>query len=112
MVVFRPLSRENLLRIVEIMLSDVRHRLEEKGIGIGVESEAQAMILEKGFQPKFGARPLRRAIQSMIEDRLADSVLSGQIGRGTTVTVRVADNENIFDTGELPALDIASPANP
>jgi ATP-dependent Clp protease ATP-binding subunit ClpC len=101
MVVFRPLSRESLLRIVEIMLSDVRSRLEEQGIGIGVESEAKAMILDKGFQPKFGARPLRRAIQSMVEDKLADSVLSGKIVKGTTVVIRVSGNEISLDTDEI-----------
>ncbi|MDR2180726.1 MAG: ATP-dependent Clp protease ATP-binding subunit [Synergistaceae bacterium] len=100
MVVFRPLSRENLLRIVEIMLSDVQTRLEEQGIGIGVETEAKAMILDKGFQPKFGARPLRRAIQSMIEDKLADSVLSGKIAKGTTVVIKVSGNEISLDTDE------------
>ncbi|MDR1620949.1 MAG: AAA family ATPase, partial [Synergistaceae bacterium] len=100
-VVFRPLSRENLLRIVEIMLSDVRLRLEEQGIGIGVENEAKAMILDKGFQPKFGARPLRRAIQSMIEDKLAESVLAGKISKGTTVVVKVSGNEISLDTDEL-----------
>ena len=99
MVVFRPLSRESLLRIVEIMLSDVRTRLFEQGIDIGVENDAKAMILDKGFQPKFGARPLRRAIQSMIEDKLADSVLAGKIGKGVNVKVRVADNEISFETG-------------
>ncbi|MDR2174765.1 MAG: ATP-dependent Clp protease ATP-binding subunit [Synergistaceae bacterium] len=98
MVVFRPLSRESLLRIVEIMLSDVRTRLSEQGIGIGVENEAKAMILDKGFQPKFGARPLRRAIQSMIEDKLADSVLAGKIRKGVNVKVLVADNEISFET--------------
>ena len=101
MVVFKPLSRENLLRIVELMLSDVEVRLKEKGIGIGIENEAKTKILDKGFQPKFGARPLRRAIQSMIEDKLADSVLAGKIGRGTTVTVRVLDDEISFDTEEV-----------
>ena len=100
MVVFKPLSRENLFRIVELMLSDVQVRLKEKGIGIGIENEAKTKILDKGFQPKFGARPLRRAIQSMIEDKLADSVLAGKIGRGTTVTVRVLDDEISFDTEE------------
>ena len=100
-VVFKPLSRENLLRIVEIMLSDVRLRLKEQGIGIGIENEAKAMILDKGFQPKLGARPLRRAIQSMIEDKLAESVLSGKISKGTTVVVKVLDNEISLDTNEL-----------
>ena len=108
MVVFRPLSRDDLLRVVEIMLSDVRTRLEEKGIGIGVESEAMTMILDRGFQPKFGARPLRRAIQSMIEDKLADSVLAGKIGKGSNVTVRVLDNEIIFDTFDTDELVVAA----
>jgi len=103
MVVFKPLSREHLLQIVEIMLSDVRARLEEQGISIGVENEAKAMILDKGFQPKFGARPLRRAIQSMIEDKLADSVLAGKICKGVNITVKVEDNEIAFDTDELAA---------
>ncbi|MDR2523092.1 MAG: ATP-dependent Clp protease ATP-binding subunit [Synergistaceae bacterium] len=102
MVVFRPLSRENLLRIVELMLSDVRSRLQEQGIGIGVDSAAKEMILDKGFQPKFGARPLRRAIQSMIEDKLADSVLAGKIGKGDNIVVCVSDNELLFDQGASP----------
>ncbi|MCL2010786.1 MAG: ATP-dependent Clp protease ATP-binding subunit, partial [Synergistaceae bacterium] len=101
MVVFKPLSREHLLQIVEIMLSDMRGRLEEQGISVGIENEAKAMILDKGFKPKFGARPLRRAIQSMIEDKLADSVLSGKICRGVNITIRVADNEIAFDTDEV-----------
>ncbi|MDR1977538.1 MAG: ATP-dependent Clp protease ATP-binding subunit [Synergistaceae bacterium] len=101
MVVFRPLSRDHLLRIVEIMLSDVRLRLEEQGIEVGIENEAKAMILDKGFQPKFGARPLRRAIQSMIEDKLADSVLAGKIAKGTAVTIRVLGNEISLDTDEF-----------
>ena len=92
-VVFRPLSRENLLRIVEIMLSDMRKRLSERGIEIGVETEAKEMILDKAFLPKFGARPLRRAIQSMVEDKLADSVLTGEITNGTVVKVGVFEGE-------------------
>ena len=100
MVVFKPLSREHLLQIVEIMLADVRARLKEQSIGIGIEDEAKAMILDKGFQPKYGARPLRRAIQSMIEDKLADSVLSGKISKGVNITIKVTDNEIAFDTDD------------
>ncbi|GHV46674.1 ATP-dependent Clp protease ATP-binding subunit ClpC [Synergistales bacterium] len=92
-VVFRPLSREDLLRIVEIMLSDMRVRLSERGIEIGVETEAKEMILDKAFLPKFGARPLRRAIQSMVEDKLADSVLAGHITNGAVVKVGVFGGE-------------------
>jgi ATP-dependent Clp protease ATP-binding subunit ClpC len=90
-VIFHPLSRESLLRIVDLMLSEVRTRLSEQGIELDVADEAKEIILNKGFQPKFGARPLRRAIQSLVEDKLADSVLAGQLARGASVTVRVAD---------------------
>jgi ATP-dependent Clp protease ATP-binding subunit ClpC len=101
MVIFKPLSRESLLRIVEIMLSDVRTRLEEQGINLGIENDAKALILDKGFKPKFGARPLRRAIQTLIEDKLADSVLSGRIGKGVNITIKVTDDEIAFDTGDV-----------
>ncbi|MDR1741159.1 MAG: ATP-dependent Clp protease ATP-binding subunit [Synergistaceae bacterium] len=113
MVVFRPLSRDNLLRIVEIMLSDVRTRLSERHIGIEVEDAAKEMILDKGYKSKFGeqvplgARPIRRAIQSMIEDKLADSLLAGmgmarqnitgEQGAGLNVKVKVADDDILLD---------------
>ena len=96
MAVFRPLSRESLLRIVETMLAEVSDRLEKRGIRIGVSDGAKSKILEKGFKPKYGARPLRRAIQSLIEDRLADSLLSGQFASGTQVSVDVEGDELAF----------------
>ena len=94
--VFRPLSRESLLRIVETMLAEVNGRLEKRGIRIGVSDDAKSKILEKGFKPKYGARPLRRAIQSLIEDRLADSLLSGQFASGAQVSVDVEGDELAF----------------
>ena len=99
MAVFRPLSRESLMRIVETMLAEVGERLEKRGIRIGVSESAKTKILEKGFKPKYGARPLRRAIQSLIEDRLADSLLSGQFPAGTQVSVDVEGEELAFANG-------------
>ena len=96
MAVFRPLSRESLMRIVETMLAEVNGRLEKRGIRIGVSDDAKSKILEKGFKPKYGARPLRRAIQSLIEDRLADSLLSGQFASGAQVSVDVEGDELAF----------------
>lgn len=101
MIVFRPLARHDLLRIVEIMLSDVQLRLEEKGIALDIENAAKSKILDQGYQPKFGARPLRRAIQSMIEDKLADNVLAGKIVRGSVITVKLLDDELFFDSEEV-----------
>ncbi|MBR6901244.1 MAG: ATP-dependent Clp protease ATP-binding subunit [Synergistaceae bacterium] len=79
MVVFKPLSRENLLKIIDTMLEDLSTRLDTKGVSIDVSQEVKEKILDKGFKPKYGARPLRRAIQSMLEDKLADFMLSKKI---------------------------------
>ena len=79
MAVFKPLSRDNLLKIIDTMLEDLSSRLDTKGVKINVTDEVKARILDKGFNPKYGARPLRRAIQSMLEDKLADFMLSGKI---------------------------------
>ena len=77
MAVFKPLSRDNLLKIIDTMLEDLSTRLDTKGVKIDVTDEVKAKILDKGFNPKYGARPLRRAIQSMLEDKIADFMLSG-----------------------------------
>ena len=79
MVVFKPLSRENLLKIIDTMLEDLSTRLDTKGVSIDISQEVKEKILDKGFKPKYGARPLRRAIQSMLEDKLADFMLSKKI---------------------------------
>ena len=79
MAVFKPLSRDNLLKIIDTMLDDLSRRLDTKGVKINVSDDVKAKILEKGFKPKYGARPLRRAIQSMLEDKLSDFMLSGKI---------------------------------
>ena len=85
MAVFKPLSRDNLLKIVDTMLDDLSGRLDTKGVKINVADDVKAKILDKGFKPKYGARPLRRAIQSMLEDRLADFMLSGKVPEGESV---------------------------
>lgn len=82
MAVFKPLSRDNLLKIIDTMLDDLSVRLDTKGVKIEVAEDVKAKILEKGYQPKYGARPLRRAIQSMLEDKLADFMLSGKVADG------------------------------
>lgn len=87
MVVFRTLRKKELLSIVDLMMDEVVERLREKHINIYVSPEAKDLILEKGFDPKFGARPLRRAIQQMVEDRLADMILDGTLNEGIKVNV-------------------------
>ncbi len=94
MAVFKPLSRDNLLRIIDTMLDDLSTRLDTKGVKISVADDVKAKILEKGYKPKYGARPLRRAIQSMLEDKLSDFMLSGKIPEGdSTISVNLEGEE-------------------
>ncbi len=95
MAVFKPLSRESLLKIIDNMLDDLSVRLDTKGVKISVPDEVKAKILEKGYKPKYGARPLRRAIQSMLEDRLADFILSEKLPEGESVISVNLDGEEL-----------------
>lgn len=92
--VFKPLSKPNLLKIIDTMLDDLSLRLDTKGVKIEVSEDVKAKILEKGFKPKYGARPLRRAIQSMLEDKLADFMLSGKLNaKDTKISVNLKGEE-------------------
>lgn len=94
MAVFRPLSRDNLMKIIDTMLDDLSVRLDTKGVKLEVSDDVKAKILEKGFKPKFGARPLKRAIQSMLEDKLADFMLSGNMNeKDTKISVNIKGEE-------------------
>lgn len=100
-VVFRSLSKEELLKIVDLMLTEVETRVRERGIGVIVSSEAREFLLEKGYDPKYGARPLRRTIQRMVEDRLADLFLEGRFKDGKRVEIEVKGDQLAFR--EIPA---------
>ncbi len=92
--VFKPLSRDNLLKIIDNMLDDLSVRLDTKGVKLEVSDDVKAKILEKGFKPKYGARPLRRAIQSMLEDKIADFMLSGKMNdKSTKISVNLKGEE-------------------
>ncbi|HTN05000.1 MAG TPA: ATP-dependent Clp protease ATP-binding subunit, partial [Planctomycetaceae bacterium] len=91
MVVFRPLNEENLKAIVEIELSKVRERLQEKGLHLVLTDEAKAFIIEKGNATEFGARPLRRAVETWVEDPLSEELLRGVFQGSNTITVTVKE---------------------
>lgn len=92
-VTFKPLSQEELREIIDLMLKDIVTRLNEKGAEITITDAAKDKVLEKGYDPKYGARPLKRAIQSLIEDKLARLSLTGQITEGSAITIDVKDGE-------------------
>ena len=92
-IVFNSLNKEQLLQIVDLMLNDTKKVLLEKDIAMEVFDEAKEFILEKGTNLKFGARPLRRAIQRYIEDEISEKILRGEIKNGQTIFVNLNDDK-------------------
>ena len=92
-IVFHALSREDMHEIVDLMLSEVSSNLIEKGISLDMTDEAKAWLAEKGYDPQFGARPLRRLIQDSVEDKLSDAILNGNLNPGDTAEVGIAEGE-------------------
>ena len=93
-IVFDPLTQPELLQIVDLMLKDTKKSLSDKNISLEVSNEAKNFILEKGTNLKFGARPLRRAIQKYVEDEIAEKILRGEIHDGQHITVNL-ENDNL-----------------
>jgi ATP-dependent Clp protease ATP-binding subunit ClpA len=90
-IVFTELSRDELLQIISLMLDEVSKEAEHKGITISYTDRAREFILEKGYDPKFGARPLRRTIQKYIEDELTEQFFLGKVKPGDSVIVDTED---------------------
>jgi len=84
-IVFRPLVKDDLVQIIDIELAKVRERLGERQMTLALDQAAKDFIIEKGYNPDFGARPLRRAIGSYIEDPLAESLLTGEFKAGDAI---------------------------
>ncbi len=92
-IVFHRLSRENIHEIAGNMLKDVEKRLEKIGIRLSCDDSAIDLLAEKGFDPMYGARPLRRTIQGSIEDTVAEKVLEGEFAAGDSITAAVSDGK-------------------
>jgi len=92
-VVFHHLTKEHIRQIVDLMLRPVRSQLIERGLGLAVSDEAKDLLAEKGYDEAFGARPLRRAIQTMIEDELSEKLLRGEFQPGETICLDREDDE-------------------
>lgn len=96
-MVFHPLNKENIREIAGVMLKSIVSRTREQvGISLTVEESALEYLAEKGFDEKYGARPLRRTIQSELEDKLSEALLEGRIKKEDEVFVRQADGELLF----------------
>jgi ATP-dependent Clp protease ATP-binding subunit ClpC len=88
-IVFHSLNRDNLREIIDIELSKVRARLRDRGLELLLTPEAEELLIDRGFNPEYGARPLRRSIENLIEDPLSEDILSGRYKGMDTVNVGV-----------------------
>src|SRR4030065_2669127 len=98
-MVLKPLSRENLQVIVEYELVKVFKRLIEHGLKLELSEHAKEFLIDKGYNPEFGARPLRRAIEHYIEDPLSEAVLAGKFKGKSIIKVEVQDEEHLMLKG-------------
>jgi len=105
-VEFQALTREQLGEIVELQLEQLRERLAARGLGLELTDEAKELVADAGWDPAYGARPLKRAIQRLIENPLALRLLEGDVVEGDTVRVDVEDGELVF--AKAPAAEPAA----
>tara|TARA_B100001115_G_scaffold91110_1_gene66992 strand:- start:2391 stop:4919 length:2529 start_codon:yes stop_codon:yes gene_type:complete len=94
-IVFRQLTKNEVKDIAEIMLKEVFSRINEKGIKLNVTDAFKERLVEEGYNPAYGARPLRRAVMRLLEDSLAEEVLSGRIKDGDTALVDIDENKKV-----------------
>ncbi|HKC19302.1 MAG TPA: AAA family ATPase, partial [Candidatus Dormibacteraeota bacterium] len=102
-IVFKSLTQEQLGAIVDIQLARLRKRLDERKIALVVTDEAKKLLIEHGWDPVYGARPLKRAIQRMVQDPLAMSLLEGKFSDGDFVEVDAKDGQLIFSKSKKQA---------
>jgi len=106
-VVFHSLTRDHILSIVDLMLNQVRKELSDKKITLEATDAAREYLGKKGYDPNFGARPLRRLIQNEVEDKLSEALLGGKIQSGDTVIVDIENEETVIKVKEMVALPTA-----
>lgn len=96
LVTFRALTRKEIGKIFDTLMDELQNRLVRKGIHLVVEPSAKRLIISQGYDEKFGARPLRRAVQDMLEHDIADGVLSGMYEKGTVLTAKAEDGKVVL----------------
>ncbi len=95
-IVFHALSRDEMKQVIDLMLGKMLKRVSEKGITLEIGNKAKDFLIEKGYDPKYGARPLRRAIQKYMEDSLSREILAGKLKSGAKVMAEISGDKIIF----------------
>ena len=96
LIVFHTLSRENILRIVDLEVDNVLKRIKEKGITVTMDQSARDLLMKEGYDPVYGARPMRRAVETYIEDPLAEHLLRSEIKDGDTVNATLPEGDKFL----------------
>jgi ATP-dependent Clp protease ATP-binding subunit ClpC len=102
-IVFHALNKEHIRQIADIMLRETREQLREQDVDIVVTDAAKEVLIEEGFDHKYGARPLRRAIQRLLENPLSDLILEGRFKAGDVIVVGAEDKKLVFNRQEEPS---------
>jgi ATP-dependent Clp protease ATP-binding subunit ClpB len=97
-VIFHQLSREQIVQIIDVQLERLRQMLSERNIILVLDDSARELLAREGYDPQYGARPLKRAIQTLIQNPLAVKLLRGEITAGQTITVSASGDEMAFKT--------------
>jgi ATP-dependent Clp protease ATP-binding subunit ClpC len=93
MIVFQSLTDAQLQEIVDLLLKDLVNRIEENGFDLELTPGARELILKEGYDPAYGARPLKRAIQKLVEDAISEEILKKTVEPGDSILVDVSDNK-------------------
>ena len=104
-IVFHDLTHDEIMSIVDLMVARLRDQLFSQGLGISLTPEARELLAKAGFDPTLGARPLRRAIQRLVEDPLSEQLLSGEWKPGEVVELAVDGGVIVFRKGSGPVID-------
>ncbi|HUO87167.1 MAG TPA: ATP-dependent chaperone ClpB [Thermoanaerobaculia bacterium] len=102
-VLFKPLTLAEIEQIVELQTADLRRRLAEQGIGLEMSDEARALVARQGFDPVYGARPLKRYLQRHLETRIGRAIIAGEVREGAVLRVGVEDGEVVVEPAEAEA---------
>jgi ATP-dependent Clp protease ATP-binding subunit ClpB len=106
-VIFHRLSNQDIGRIVELQVNQLVGRVQERGIEIELTDEARTLLGNLGYDPTYGARPLKRVIQKQLVDKLALKILEGEFGEGDLVRVDATEGAIVFEKAGAPAASAA-----
>ncbi len=102
-VIFHPLEKKHLVKIVDLLINEVNVRLADRGFQIEVTQEVKKWLIKEGYQPTYGARPMRRCVQKMIEDPLSEEILKGRFKDAKRIKVVLRDDSPAFEEQEAMA---------